>query len=65
MYDFTAENGDVAVGLGHKDPSFDYTSGGGSIPEQIKKHGAVIATVIIFVIIGLVACGYVYKKKKA
>ena len=66
MYDFTAENGDVAVGLGHKDPSFDYTSGGGGgIPEQIKKHGGVIATVIIFVIIGLAVCGYVYKKKKA
>ena len=66
VYDFTAENGDVAVGLGHKDPSFDYTSGGGGIiPEHIKKHGAVIATVIIFVIIGLAVCGFIYKKKKA
>lgn len=38
VYDFTNSNGNIATGLGKKDPTFDYTAGGGGgPPDNIKK----------------------------
>ena len=63
VYDLT---GDLSVGIAPKSPNFDPdidTGGGGFSPENIRKHGGLRATIIMFVGIGCTTCGLIYKRK--
>jgi len=65
VFDFTQSSGDLAMGLGLKDPSFDYEAGGGGLPDKIKEHGHYVAIVISCVLIALSIVGCVcFKKRK-
>ena len=67
VYDLSSSTGDLSVGIAPKSPNFDPDSddgGGGFTPENIKKHAGLIATILIFLGIGCLTCGFIYKKRK-
>lgn len=65
VFDLTPADGSVSIGVAKKNPSFNPDpDDSGSIPELIKKHGGVIAAVIILLVLGFIAGGIIYKKRK-